>query len=203
MPIATDQISHPKLLIGEGRDEEVFCEALLRYLGLADIQVGEYGGKDKLADVLYAFPTRPDFPQVVSLGILRDADDDAATAFHKVCHALRGANLAVPAAAAQTAAGTPNVRVFILPDGRRGGMLEDLCLEAVQADPAMPCVDEFFTCVDRVAARQPRIRAKARVQAWLATQAESDLRLGLAAQRHYWPFDATAFIPLLAFVRGL
>lgn len=40
-----DQISQPKLLVGEGRDEVRFFEALLRYLKISDIQVAEYGGK--------------------------------------------------------------------------------------------------------------------------------------------------------------
>jgi hypothetical protein len=203
MPVATDQIVKPKLLIGEGKDEQVFCEALLRHLGLTGVQVGEYGGKDKLADVLYAFPRRPDFPQVVSLGILRDADGDAGGAFQKVCTALRNANLAYPVAHSQGAGASPRVSVFILPDGQNDGMLEDLCLAAVQADPATPCVEEFFTCVQRQSGRQPRIPAKARVQAWLASHLESDLRMGLAAQRGYWPFDAPTFSPLITFVRSL
>ena len=82
-------------------------------------------------------------------------------------------------------------------------MLEDLCLAGVQADPAMPCVPEFFDCVQRRANRQPNNLAKARVHAWLASQVEPDKRLGEAAEAGYWPWASPAFAPLTSLLRVL
>jgi hypothetical protein len=57
--------------------------------------------------------------------------------------------------------------------------------------------------VDKATGRKPDNFAKARVQTWLASQPEPDNRLGLAAQKKYWPSDAPAFQPLIAFLRLL
>jgi len=103
-------------------------------------------GKTRLASFLQtltAFPV-PGFSAVDSLAITRDADLDAAGAFASVRSALTHGGLAAPAASGQFAGSNPKVGVFILPDGTNAGMLEDLCLASVQADPATPCVDTYF-----------------------------------------------------------
>ena len=89
-----------------------------------------------------------------------------------------------------------------MPDGSRPGMLEDLCMDAVQADPAYPCVEDYLTCL-RARASLPGNLAKARTHVWLASRPEPDRRLGEAADRGYWPWDAPAFQPLVNFLRSL
>ena len=93
MPDAPKQLSQPKLLIGEGREEVVFFTALLKHLDLNDVQIEEYRGKDRLRPYLRGLHVRPNFPQLVSLGIVRDADADATSAFQSVSGALRDAGL--------------------------------------------------------------------------------------------------------------
>jgi hypothetical protein len=203
MPVRPIAITRPKLLLGEGEDERRFFNALLAHLGIADIQVEQYRGKTTLKGDLEAFAKAPGFSAVTSLGVTRDADTDANGAFASVCHALINAGLTAPPAHDQSAGGSPRVRVWIMPDGTSPGMLEDLCLSAVQSDPAHPCVDEFFQCVLTRASRQPTNMAKARVHAWLSTQLDPDKRLAEAAEKGYWPWAAPAFQPLIAFLRAL
>ena len=193
----------PRVLIGEGRDEVNFFEALVGHLGVSDVQVEEYGGKNKLSIYLKEFGVRPGHQNVLALGITRDADASVAQVFQSVCTLLGNHGLPAPAAPGQVAAGPPRVGVFLLPDNQRDGMLEDLCLDGVQGDGAMPCVDDFFQCVARNAARNPTPMAKARVHAWLSSQPVPDLRLGEAAQKGYWPLSAAAFQPLIQFLQGL
>ncbi len=199
----TPPFTKPKVLIGEGRDEENFFKALVVHLGVTDVQVEEYGGKANLQNYLREFGLRPGRPNVVGLGITRDADSSVAQAFQSVCTSLRNNGLPAPTASGQIAAGPPRVGVFILPDNRRNGMLEDLCLDAVQTDGAIACVDDYFQCVRRTTARQHTPTAKARVHAWLASQDDPDLRLGEAAQRGFWPWYAVAFQPLVQFLQAL
>jgi hypothetical protein len=116
---------------------------------------------------------------------------------------LANNGLPVPAAARQIAADTLRVGVFLLPDNQRDGMLEDLCLDAVQTDGAMPCVTAFFRCVGQQAQRQPNPLSKARVHAWLASQVVPDLRLGEAAQKGYWPWQSPTFDALKPFILSL
>lgn len=203
MPDKPREITQPKLLIGEGQEEVRFFNAFLKHLDRQDVQVENYSGKYQLRTRLKALLTRPGFSQVVTLCIVRDADNSAASAFQSVCDALRNAGLAVPERPSQMAGGSPEVGVLILPGGERPGMLEDLCLDAVQADFAMLCVDRYFQCLSEKNHRQPNNLAKARVHAWLASQVEPDLRLGEAAEKGYWPWNAPAFGALKTFLLAL
>jgi hypothetical protein len=203
MPVAPLVISKPKLLLGEGVDEVRFFRALLAHLGNTDIQVVDYGGKQKLAAVLQTLATpSPGFQNVVSLGVTRDADDNSAGAFQRICHGLQRAGLPVPPSHSQPGAGSPRVCALIMPDGQRPGMLEDLCLDSVRPNPAFACVDSFFLCA-RQNGRQPNNLAKASVHAWLATEVEPDKRLGEAAEAGYWPWASPAFQPLIQFLQSL
>lgn len=205
MSVAAATINKPKLLLGEGKDEVRFLNALLGELRITDIQVVDYGGKTLLKDYLEVLAKTPNsgFAGLVSLAITRDADTDAAGAFASACAALANAGLAVPSAHGQFAGANPQVGVWILPDGITPGMLEDLCMASVQTDLALPCVDEYFRCVGQRAGRQPNNIAKARLHVWLASQAEPDKRLGEAAEKGYWPWDAAAFQPLIRFLQSL
>lgn len=206
MPPALNQparIVKPRLLIGEGDEEVFFFGALLDHLNIDDIQVEKIGGKDYLSLYLKELPRRPGFERLVALGVTRDADDDCANAFAKICGALNANGFGFPSAPGQVQSGLLRVGVFVMPDNQRPGMLEDLCLDSFAADLALPCVDEFFRCVDKATGRKPHILAKARVQTWLASHPDTENRLGLAAYRRYWPWNSAAFQPLIDFLRAL
>jgi hypothetical protein len=193
----------PRLLVGEGQDEVFFFEALLAQLGIADVQVEQYGGKSNLGRYLNDFLVRPRSVPVLCLGLTRDADDAVGQTFQSIAGLLAARGLPHPAGPGQVAAGPPHVGVYLMPDNARPGMLEDLCLDAAAADAAMPCVDAYFQCVQQSAGRQPNAMPKARVHAWLASHVEPDKRLGEAAKSSYWPWDSPAFGPLKLFLTNL
>lgn len=203
MPRSPLPLSQPRLLIGEGTEDVRFCLALLKHLGINDVQVEPYGGKAGLRAYLHAVRLRPDFGRLRALAIIRDADTNATSAFHSVCDALRANTFAAPAAAGRWVDSAVRVGVWIMPDGHRAGMLEDLCLAAVQHDAAMVCVAEYFRCVFQSQPTPPSHLAKARIHAWLASRAEPDVRLGEAAEKGYWPWASVAFIPFRTFLQGI
>ncbi|MBC6472271.1 MAG: hypothetical protein GDA48_05205 [Hormoscilla sp. GM102CHS1] len=132
----------------------LFFNALLTHLHISDVQVEQYGGKDALGSYLKTLKVRSGYREVVSLGIARDADNSAHSAFQSVCGALNRAGLAVPSKSGEITLNSPQVIVMILPDNENPGMLEDLCLAAVSADPVLQCIDEYFKCVNNIAERQ-------------------------------------------------
>jgi hypothetical protein len=201
-PSEPQPLASPKLLVGEGSEEVYFFEALLVQLSIFDVQLEQCGGKTKLRNYVATLPKRPGFANLLAVAITRDADDDSASAFKSVCSALDNAQLAQPQACGAFAEGQPRVGVFILPDCRQSGMLEDLCLESVATDLAIPCVDEFFRCVEN-GGRTPNNMAKARMHAWLASQVKPDKRLGQAALAGYWDWNNPAFNLLKQFLRQL
>lgn len=153
-PVEPQALTKPKLLVGEGKDEVNFFEALLRHRNVSDVQLEQCGGKTRLSNYIATLPKRPGFANLVAIAITRDADHDAEAAFQSVCTALENAQLITPRTSGSFGAGNPKVGVFILPDCQNRGMLEDLCLASVTADPAMTCVDDFIRCVENTG-RQP------------------------------------------------
>lgn len=157
-----------KVLLVEGRDEEAFFAALLETLGLPEIEVRAIGGKSRLSDRLKVLVQDPFAVPVESMGIVQDADRDPQAAFQGICSALAAAGLPIPAAPGQFVGTKPRIAVLIVPGSTTPGMLEDLCLASVRDDPAMACVDGYFTCLKEETPARSQNLAKARVRAFLA-----------------------------------
>ncbi len=195
-----------KLLLVEGRDEENFFEAFLRYLGVSGIQVLNYRGKNNLGNRLEVYVDVPSFAQIQSIGIVRDADGNARSALQSVQSSLRNFGLPVPQNFLEPAGDlpdSPRVAVFIMPDNANPGALENLCLTALADDPAMGCVEDFMQCVQAAVATPPADAAKARMHAFLASREDPELRLGEAGQRGYLPWGNPAFDGLAQFLRTI
>ena len=195
-------ISKAKLLAVEGDDEVNLFTALTEHEGLTDIEIRNVHGKTRLRSYVDTVRGIEGFYDVACLGVVRDADDNPQAAFDSASGALRDAGLAVPAQPETFEAGRPRTGILIFPRAGLPGMLEDLCWESVQADPAAQCVTAYMTCVQG-AVGLPRIVAKARVQAFLASREESDLRLGLAARKGYWPWDNPAWDHVKNFLHSM
>jgi len=199
-------ITESKQLVVEGKDAVVFFKALLREMDLAEIQLQNFGGINDLRGFLKGLRRRSGFAQMVmSVGIVRDAECDPTSAFQSVCSALHGAELTVPSQIEKFEGSNPSVGILILPDAMTPGMLETLCLRSVADDPAMPCVNGYFNCVEQrlPCTELPRIMEKARVQAFLASRREPVSPSRWAAHKGYWPWDSPAFDHIKQFLREL
>ena len=200
------QITKNKILIVEGRDEENFFEAYFEdHLSISDIQILPIGGKTLLPDNLEVLVKDSNFiSNVQVLAIIRDADNNANSAFQSVCAALKKSKLPIPNAPLQVVDGNPMVNVMIMPPGSSSGKLEDLCLQSVSSDPALPCLHSYFSCLQVIPGfSMPQDISKAKVHAFLSSRIESDLRLGEAALASYWPFGNAVFDPLKNFILSL
>lgn len=192
MPEPVPLVESAQLLV-DGRDAVEFFRAFLAELTLPSIQVQNYGGNNELRGFLKALRNQAGFETIVrSLKIIRDAEVDAGAAFQSVCSALAGANLPVPSRPLAPVGPRPLVNVLILPESAVPGMLESRCLRAVEDDPAMECIEQYFQCVEARMGRLPRMMPKARVQTFLASRERPGLRLGQAARAGYWPWDSPA-----------
>jgi hypothetical protein len=147
---------------------------------------------------------RPEFAkkEVASVGIVRDADNDGDGAFQSVRDALLAHGFAAPDANGEFVEGPIKVGVFVVGPNDGRGMLEDLCLNSVSDQPEFGCVDEYFRCVAEKSERK-KFSSKARFRAWMASHTDLELRLGLTAEKGYWPWESTAFNPLKEFLKRL
>nr|WP_290668328.1 DUF3226 domain-containing protein [Ardenticatena sp.] len=198
------KIEKASVLVVKGNDDERFFGALLRHMGIAaDVQIMKVGGITQLRKEIQTLSRVTGFRMVRSLGIVVDADTNSQAAFQRVQDTLRNADLPVPGQMLTPEGQRPSVRVLILPGSHDAeGALEDLCLRAVRNDPAMTCVENFFDCLESVSCR-PRHSAKAKVQVFLASRERVYLRVGEAADKGYWPWDAPEFDEIRRFLQSL
>lgn len=198
------EIEASKQLVVEGKDCLLFFDALRRKLDLGDVQVQNFGGTSELRWFLDALRLISGFGETVeSVGIIRDADNDADGAFKSVCGSIDKVGWSVPENPETPTGSDPRVNVLILPGNANPGMLEDLLLDTVAADPAVKCVDDFFNCLTAQSMALPKNMSKARVHAFLASREKPNLRIGEAASKGYWPWTSGALDGAKSFLQSL
>ena len=199
---APTPVMKDKQLVVEGRSAYYFFIALLKRMRKTDVQVRDFGGVDDLPGYLETLTRMSGFAQVIALGIVRDAEQDAGSAFQSVSDSLKRLDLPAPSAPEQFTESRLKVGVLILPDGKSPEMLEDLCLSSVSDDAAIPCVDQYLDCLRSVRSL-PRNLSKGRIQAFLASRPKAGLLLGEAASNEYWPWDHPAFDHVKRFLQAM
>lgn len=177
---------------------------MLRHMSLGGVQIQNFGGVNNLRNFLTTFARLDDFLENVgSVGIVRDAEISAESAFRSVQGALRNADMNVPNAPGVKTGGSPSVSVFILPDNQSGGMLETLLCRTFEDTPMNGCIDGFFDCVSGETGERPHRPEKSRAHAYIATTPEPQVSVGVAAQRGYWNLDHAAFDGVRRFLQSL
>jgi hypothetical protein len=195
-------ITQPVQLLVEGNDALAFFIALLEKMKIQNIQVQNFGGNDELPEFLAGFVDAPNFAQnVISLGIVRDAEINATSAFQSVCSALDSAQFPKPEQPETLTGSEPRISILILPDANTPGMLETVCLRVVADDPVMMCIDEYFKCINQKGLC-PRLMDKARLQAFLASRTEQEL-LGHAVRNNYISWESKEFDHIKRFLNSL
>jgi len=206
-------ITTPGQLLVEGRGPEVFFREMVANCGFeSSVEVRTFGdiSKDNLQTYLEVFTQKAAFKERVKrLGVVRDAESSSASsAFQSVQAALRGAQLPVPNQMKNLEGNPLSVGVFILPNCQDSGMLEGLCwaavpeLEQAPSGALLPCVDEFFSCLEECG-QKPANPTKARFAGYALTRDVIDPQLGRSAQKGAIPWSATAFGPLTAFLGAI
>lgn len=200
------KIRKQRLLLVEGRDEvNLFC-AMIRDCFDDDpgIQVIDAGGKDKFSRNLRAIKAAATAgPALQSIGVVRDADDDASAAFDSVCDGIRSANYEPPANHGGFSNALPAIGVFIVPDGTSTGAIETLCRRSRQGNVTAVCVDDYLKCLEESHATSSKNTDKSFAHAYLAAMEDPMARVGEGALQGVWNFASSAFTPLAGFLHQL
>ena len=200
------RIRSDRLLLVEGRDEVNLFSALMQHCLDAEptVQVIDAGGKDQFPKNLRALSTAARTrPSLCAIGVVRDADDDAARAFRSVRDHIRNVGYEPPTAHGAFSDTTPSIGVFIVPDGAGPGAIETLCRRSREGDAAAGCVDEFLNCLDEHAAMRSTNVDKTFAHAYLAAMKDPVARVGEGARQGAWDFESPAFAELSDFLREL
>lgn len=190
-------------LIVEGKDQVAFSQAILRHLGITGVQIHDFGGIRQLRGFLGGFVASVGFSRVERIGVIRDAETSAESAFQSVQNALENVGLSVPGQPEEIVGGEPSVSVLILPGGGRPGMLETLLCQSFAETPANGCIDGFFECMAAVPDLSIANPDKARVFAYLAATPTPRHSVGVAALRGQWDLEHAAFDGVRRFLEEL
>ena len=200
------RIRSDRLLLVEGRDEVNLFDALMKHCLDAEpaVQVIDAGGKDRLPNNLRALSTAAAArPSLRAIGVVRDADDDAAGAFGSVCDHIRNVGYEPPAVHGEFSVATPSIGVFIVPDGEAPGAVETLCRRSRAGDDVSGCVDEYMKCLHEHEAMRSTNVDKTFAHAYLAAMGDPVARVGEGALQGVWDFGSPAFSELSGFLRRL
>ncbi len=197
-------LNSDRLLLVEGQDEVLLFEALIqqRFQKSPPVfQIVPAGGKNQFPMHMKAIAVAAATgPQLQSIGIIRDADDNPGGAFQSVCDHLGKAGLEPPEHHAGFTMNRPYVGIFIVPDGKHSGAIESLCRQSVNDTDVAQCVQQYLACLSDknvMAAGNPD---KSFVHAYLAALRNPLARVGEGAQQGVWCLESRIFNELSDFL---
>ena len=199
-------VIHAVLLV-EGQDDKHVLSNLLFAHGLQlDFEIRDKDGVDSLLSALPMELRRSDLKR---LGIVVDADSPIGDRWKQVRSVLiKVGYVEVPLApqpegTVLTAKGKPAIGVWMMPDNRQDGMLEDFAAFLVPANDTL--MARARAAVDQIppAERLFTHEMKATIHTWLAWQREPGVRMGAAITRKYLEGDSPAAAPFLDWLKRL
>ena len=199
-----NRLEFRRQLLVAGRDQWNFFQALIRHMNIGDIQIQNFGGVNDLTGFVMNLVEMGEFSDSVeSIGIVRDAEVSATSAFQSVQSSLDRAGLPVPDHPMEPTDSLPSINVMILPDDHSPGMLETLLCRSFAGSGLDNCIDSFLECVCETTGHELHRPDKARAHAYIAAQRDPHVSVGVAAQRSYWDLDHAALDGVRSFLRSL
>jgi hypothetical protein len=198
-----------RVLLVEGNDDFHVLASLFKHHNIPEaFRLNETGGIDRL---LETFPVQLKATAIERVGIVVDADLSIADRWRAIQGILRSAGFThVPNTPDEqgtiiTQANKPDVGVWLMPDNRLPGLVEDfaacfipqsdrLSQLALQAIDAIPINDRRFSDIHR---------SKAHIHTWLAWQADPGTPMGLAITKKYLDANAPSAANFLRWVDRL
>jgi hypothetical protein len=205
-------IKKQKLLLVEGIDEINFFKALFANLAILDIQVIESKGKDQFPAELNLIVNDPNFVNVNSIGIVRDADNSQMSAIQSIRYNLEKHGLPKNANHGEfDEKDGVKVGIFIAPGFKEDGMLESLVLESLKGHPVKEAADHYINNLRSELESEsntsqykfPNNEAKARMHAFLSGMEKFVPSLGIASTKGYFDLNSEVFNDIKEFLRKI
>ena len=196
----------PRLLLVEGKDDEHVVKHLYtEAVGPIDFEVERMGGVDQVGEEIDAHAKVPDR---TALAVVVDANSDMGSRWQSIRDGLARASIDAPpelplggALIEPTRSGQPTVGVWLMPDNKNGGEIEDFVAGLITGDDVVwPLACDY---IDRIPDEErPRKLSKARVHAWLAARAEG-APMGGAIGQGKFDLECDAAHRFSAWLRGV
>lgn len=192
----SDKSSH---LLVEGKNDQhviwALCE-LHQVPETFDVLVPGDGGVDAvLADI----PTRLKEAGLQALGIVIDADEDIRIRWQSLRNRLQQAGYPLPSQLSLNGFTTsppnrPRIGVWIMPDNRLPGILENFVTHLIPVnDPLKPVAEDTLQSIEKKGLHRYQIthRPKALIHTWLVWQETPGMPMGQAITARVSQYDAS------------
>ena len=212
------QTHNSRLLLVEGKDDEHVVKQICNVHNLdvswtIEPAKGHDGGEG-VEYLLTQVPVRLKASGIERLGVLIDADENAQSRWESLRDKLWNAGYKeVPRNPSPSGTivdlsddfGTKRFGVWIMPNNKLPGMIEDFLAFLVPADDMlMPQVDQFLAGIPPSPQRFMDIHLpKARIHSYLAVQRDPGKPLGLAVTYGYLDAKRETVSPFLKWLRGV
>ena len=194
-----------RILLVEGPDDEhVIWHICRRHGDLANFEIRQTGGIDKLLDAIEA-ETKAAGRQ--SVGLLVDANSSLDDRWRSLAGRLRKVGIEPPETLDEEGCvipGRPRLGLWLMPDNRNSGELEDFVQTLIPAhDPVWPLATKYISEIP------PKHRqfsenkvSRAQIHAWLAARKEPR-QMGSAIGTGELSDDSELAVRLVAWLRNL
>jgi len=208
MPSRKSSIEKPVAVAVEGLD---YFYTLLNQIkdvpDLQDVQFWDFkrSGNGELSRWLSMFKTLEGFEdRVRAVGVIRDAEDDAAGMADSIKSAFGNNGFPIPDGPMVVTSAKPAVGFLLIPHDADSGCLEHAVLQAASPDLPMQCVEEYLDCVENGSKTpNPNWRAKLKVHALIATGKNPAWTLGQSVGAGLWNMEHAAVRVMTDFIRKL
>jgi len=206
-----EKIVKAHLIFCEGRDAQeflIYCLNCWTDQGekiFDDFQILNFGGIDELTKSLKVWQNQEGFEEVLSLSVVRDAENDAQKATRSVENSFKKAELPVPTAPCIRMNGLPATGYALFPDCNENpgnGTLEDLCLRILghEAGGTLANADE---AIDKCPHKFKRPHKNRLHTCFSLTDTFVSLQIGRAAKAGAFSFQGTEMDNLKKFLRAM
>ncbi len=182
----------------EGRDDEHVIRHLLMQRGFDSDALPEFKDSRGKQKMLNGIPAAIGAGTDMSLGFVLDANDDPGRTWQSVITQLGRAGVHAPdeipegGFTAESEGTSARVGVWLMPDNRKRGALEDFLQGLIDGgDRLLPLAENSASKAKHLGARfSDRDALKAILHTWLAWQKEPGLPYGTAIRAHYFEVDS-------------
>lgn len=202
-------IESKHLLIVEGQDEKGFFDVLLKYLDINTVQTINVAGRKNIKTTIETLSVITNFDKVTNVGFVFDAEkNEAKSTFQSLEANLKKIFPAeyIPKKSGDVIKAKISCGIFIMPDNKRSGMLEDLCLDSVRHTSLFPIADSYVQDAKMLQSEADKEKYnihKALLQTYLAGLPKICNTIRVAVAKNVFDFENTVFSEIKKFLKDL
>ncbi len=175
------------------------------------MQIINTEGKEKFKREFKFISKMENFSNVNIIGIILDGDNSVENTFNSICDVINNCNYHPPKKLNEFSNNNPKIGIYVMPNNKENGMLEDLCLKTVENNPLINCVNDCINCANKLYENDKVYNyfneieyfnnkkfinkkisniAKTKAQIYLALMPKICNSVGVGANKSYWNINS-------------